>query len=147
MSYYAEEQYQFYNEPVLKARKPHTCDACKLTIPPGHRYVRISWCFDGRIESVKRCLRCQLIHEYLRGLGDGDMWPAEKLDCGEEFEPHWGYAPPEWLQSLAFWAVGDPLPGLNPCSDSGERCRQYWGSKDRCNWVNRDPGHRVLVQK
>lgn len=101
MSHYSEEYYSVYDETRPKARIEHTCDACGDKILAGDYYWRIAIVFEGSAEAVKRCLRCQQIHVHLRGLGD-DMWPDEKLDCGEEYEHHWGKKPPPEIAALAF---------------------------------------------
>jgi hypothetical protein len=70
-------------------------------------YWSIAWVFDGRAQGAKRCERCQTIHKHLRVKGDGDMWPAEQLDCGEEYAAHWGKEPPEDIAALAFALPGE----------------------------------------
>jgi hypothetical protein len=138
MSQYCEERYEVYAENRTTARKAHECDACDGAIAPGDIYYRVRWVYDGSADGVKRCARCQFIHEHLRKLGDGDMWPAEKLDCGEEYEQHWGVKPPAAIAELAFWRPGDPLPAITPCSDLGRWsimvCRDGWWLKQgtRC---------------
>ncbi len=102
MSHSFDEQYSVYDENFPKARKPHTCEACKEPIAVGHRYANVKIVFEGSAETVKRCLRCQEIHEHLRKLGDGEMWPDEKLDCGEEYRDHWRKDPPPEIAALAF---------------------------------------------
>lgn len=115
MSYHCDERYDVYDERRTTARKAHECDACDQVIAPGDIYYRIRWVYDGSADGVKRCIRCQFIHEHLRELGDGEMWPAERLDCGEDYEPHWGHKPPEHIAALAFWNRGEPLPQINLC--------------------------------
>ena len=116
MSHSAEERYAVYNENRQTARKPHTCDACGITIPKGGRYCRVTWVFDGSAGGVKRCLACQYTHEHLRALGEPDgMWPDEELDCGESYEEHWGETP-DVIAALAFWRYGDPLPAHEECA-------------------------------
>lgn len=102
MSHSCDETYEVYNERNTKARKPHVCDACKRIIRPGDMYTRIGIVFDGEVENVKRCLGCQAAHEHLRTLAPGDMWPDEKLNCGEEYEEHWGGPPPEEIARIPF---------------------------------------------
>lgn len=102
MSHSVDETYEVYRERERKARKPHHCAACREPIPPGHRYFTIFILFDGAAETLKRCARCQAIHEHLRELSPGDMWPDERLNCGEEYEEHWGIAPPDAVAELAF---------------------------------------------
>lgn len=102
MSHSVDEAYNFYHEPRRRAAKNHTCDACKETIRKGHEYYDVTWKFEGRLEGVRRCLRCQVIHEHLRTLDRFEMWPDERLSCGEEYEEHWGKKPPAEIAELAF---------------------------------------------
>lgn len=102
MSQAYDETYDVYDERVRRAAKPHTCCACRETIEPGHRYYVIGVVFDGSAESYKRCLKCQTTHEHLRGLAPGELWPDEKLNCGEEYTEHWGCEPPPDIARLAF---------------------------------------------
>ena len=103
MSHEISDCYRSYEELLRRARKEHCCDACKETIRVGDRYARI---FirdsDGQADTIKRCLRCQELHEHLRSLAPGELWPAERLDCGEEYADHWGDGPPEDIAKLAF---------------------------------------------
>lgn len=136
MSHYADEQYDVYHEVRVFARKPHECDAVMCTDPirVGDPYWRISTVYDGRAETIKRCVRCQAIHEHLRTLGD-DTWPDERLDCGEWYRDHWGEDPPPEIQALAFWRPGERLPCDSLCTvetslradcyDWRRRWRQY----------------------
>jgi hypothetical protein len=122
MSHYAEETYDVYHEIRVIARKEHECDSvlCSDPIRPGDNYWRIHTVHDGRHENIKRCIRCQLLHEHLRGLGD-DMWPSETLACGLDYESEWGNPPPPGIAALAFWRPGDPPPALNLCDAEGPR--------------------------
>ena len=109
MSYSFDERYAIYSEREHAARKPHACDACGATVQPGTKYTAIFLLFGAAHENIKRCARCQALHEHLRGLAPGDMWPKEKLDCGQDYEEEWGPVPPH-IAALAFWLSGDPLP-------------------------------------
>lgn len=105
MSYTADETYDIYHETYPKARKPHTCVACRRDIRPGDVYTRVYILFDGSGRTVKRCLRCQSIHLHLRELcreADYDMWPHEALNCGSSYEDEWEVPPPEDIQAIAF---------------------------------------------
>lgn len=104
VSHYFGEEYPVYDERFPRARKPHKCDACGEPIAPGHRYARIGIVSNHSAETLVRCLRCQTIHEHLRGLGDADdrSWPDERLDCGEEYREHWQRDPPADIAALAF---------------------------------------------
>lgn len=97
-----DEVYAVYDERTIKARRPHFCEACDRLIAPGAYYVRVGIVFDGRAWSVRRCGACQKIHEHLRGLGDGEVWPDERLNCGEDYSSVWGVPPPEEMAALAF---------------------------------------------
>ena len=64
--------------------------------------------YDGRAETVKRCLRCEAMHEHLSTLGrDQDMYPAERLDCGQSYKDEWGKEPPPEIAALAFKTGAD----------------------------------------
>lgn len=117
MSYQTDETYDVYNEVHPIARRQHTCSACKEAIEVGHRYTRVSIVIDGEASTVKRCARCQAMHEHLRKLSPGEMWPEEKLDCGLAYLDEWGEDPPEHIAALAFWRPGDPLPTKSEAND------------------------------
>lgn len=108
MSYHYDEVYSVYDEVFPKAVKTHVCDACNETIPVGRRYARVAIIFDGSVETVKRCMRCQDLHQHLRKLGS-ETWPHERLACGKGYEEEWGEPPPEHVAALAF-----ALPGETP---------------------------------
>lgn len=110
MSHACDEYYDVYKETLRCAAKDHQCGACSEPILKGHRYYVISWVFDGSADGCKRCLRCQKIHLHLRGLDPGAMWPDEELNCGEEYEQHWGEKPPPDIAALAF-ETGASLQG------------------------------------
>jgi len=108
MSHDVEEHYTVYEESTRKARKEHECDACDDKIRVGDKYVHVFIVFQGDHETIKRCARCQAIHMHLRQECQGQgMWPAERLDCGEEYEEHWGKAPPDEIAALAFMTADE----------------------------------------
>ena len=102
MSQEADGTYDVYCETLRCAAKQHVCDACAEPIAKGHRYYTITWVYDHSAGGVKRCLRCQAIHKHLRTLGDSYVWPDEELNCGEEYQLHWGVEPPDDIAALAF---------------------------------------------
>jgi hypothetical protein len=106
MSYECDEQYAVYEEKEVRARKFHKCSACGERILPLSRYFRINIVFDGSVETIKRCRRCQALHLHLRTLDDHQsfcsLWPDERLNCGEEYSKHWGQPPPPEIEALAF---------------------------------------------
>ncbi len=105
-----DETYAVYNERKVRARKRHTCDACGEPIEPGHRYWRIAGIYSEGVSSWKRCLRCQKIHLHLRSLDPGgyeQLWPDERLSCGEGYRDHWGVDPPPEIAALAFTSAAD----------------------------------------
>jgi hypothetical protein len=107
-------QASVYRETPRTARVPHKCSACREAIAPGHRYTVIAIVFDGEVKSLKRCARCQALHEHLRGLcrteGDRDEWPDERLNCGHTYSEQWNREPPEEIARLAFALPGDFAP-------------------------------------
>lgn len=110
MSHLTEGTYAVYRERRTRARKAHRCDACNETIESGHLYMRVSWVFDRRASGVKRCLRCQALHEHLRELCGRNAWPDEWLACGLSYETEWGPCPPE-VAALAFTSGGEMQGG------------------------------------
>jgi len=104
-----DDTYDVYDEREPRARKEHRCKACGETIRIGDRYANVKVVFDGTAETIKRCLRCQRMHEHLRTLGDrrDRLWPDEQLNCGEEYEEHWGKKPPDEIAALAFALPGE----------------------------------------
>jgi hypothetical protein len=103
MSHSVEEVYSVYNETVRKARKTHSCAACRSPILPRHYYASVFIVFEGKAETVKRCGSCQTTHLHLRELGDKHgMWPDEKLNCGKSYDGEWGEEPPEEIAALPF---------------------------------------------
>lgn len=61
---------------------------------------------DGDSVTLRRCSRCQTIHEHLRQLCESqERWPDEQLNCGEDYEEEWGKLPPE-IAALAFTLPG-----------------------------------------
>jgi hypothetical protein len=115
VSHESDHACELYDELlVAHARIPHLCSACRDTIPVHHSYWRITIIDEGDFQVVKRCLRCQLIHLHLRTLGGDDMWPNERLDCGEEYKQHWGREPPPEIAALAFLSASDTPQGAEP---------------------------------
>lgn len=100
MSHSCDGTYEVYDERRRRARVEHRCHACKEPIRVGDLYCVTFIVFEG-VESVKRCLRCQAIHEHLRDKSP-DLWPDERLNCGEEYRQHWGEEPPAEIAALAF---------------------------------------------
>jgi hypothetical protein len=114
MSHAIDETYDVYSETFHRARKAHRCCACDSTIRRGDRYARIFLIFQRDPELVLRCLRCQTIHKHLRDLDPGATWPAERLDCGEEYAEHWGKQPPAEIAEIAFMTDDEAQQRLAP---------------------------------
>jgi hypothetical protein len=102
VSHSCDETYDVYDETAVRARIAHRCGACGETIRCGDRYTKVHIVFQASAETIKRCLRCQAIHEHLRGLDPGETWPDERLDCGQDYEADWGEPPPDEVARLAF---------------------------------------------
>lgn len=153
MSHSCDETYDVYEERRRVARKAHECDACDLPIRPGDLYYAVSLVWDGTAETVKRCARCQMMHEHLRELAPGETWPDERLNCGHDYRDQWECDPPAWVAALAFWMPGDPLPARESCtvlppywSPKALACRNGWSPTSECRrkpWpVNASPAHQ-----
>lgn len=114
MSYEADGSYSRYAKTRRKARKEHLCDACDNVIKPGHYYMRIYTVFDGCSDTIIRCGSCETTHVHLTELcreSDDDMWPSERLDCGESYKGHWEREPPPEIAALPF-LIGDDVGAL-----------------------------------
>jgi len=59
--------WQFFNADLVKARKPHTCCACRNMIAPGETYERSAGKFDGYFHSYRTCLTCVRIRTEFAG--------------------------------------------------------------------------------
>lgn len=114
MSHVIDDAYDVYTERARVARKEHSCDACAEMIRAGDLYHVVSIVFRGTARSVRRCVRCQQIHLHLRELAPDDMWPNERLACGEEYREHWGSDPPEEIAALAFATADEMQGGRSP---------------------------------
>lgn len=121
MSYTVNEYYSVYHEIRVIARKEHECDSvlCSEPIRKGDSYWRIQIVFDGGAKTIKRCIRCQHLHVHLRGLGDYETWPDERLNCGLTYEEEWGKVP-DHIAALAFWKPGEKLPCQWICTNLKE---------------------------
>lgn len=88
-----------------RARKEHTCYACRETIARTHVYHYSSGIDrDGEPYDYKHCARCWKIFEALwADTSEGVQWD---LDCGEVWED-----PPDQVAALAFALPGEILPG------------------------------------
>jgi hypothetical protein len=59
----ADAYNDFYNESVVKARKPHKCCECQATIPVGTRYQRVGGKSEGDVWTATSCLPCAEIRK------------------------------------------------------------------------------------
>ena len=132
MSCSIDEYYAQYDEAMKHALEDIKCSACAETIQSGQIYTLVAiwrqedatedgdgegyeagnesddglFLTDEPSETLNRCARCQAIHVHLRDLGQ-EMWPDEQLNCGEEYEEHWGKEPPPEIAALAFALPGE----------------------------------------
>ena len=106
-----EEYAAVYRDSWRRARKSHECDACDLTIEPGHQYHITFTVFEGAPDMTKRCARCQAIYEHLTSRMDTREEVCNpKLNCGHEYRERWEEDPPENIAALAFWLPKDGKP-------------------------------------
>lgn len=124
----------FHRETRRRARVNHTCSACRETIERGQFYVlAVAGGSDG-IDTIKRCLRCELIYEHLIEVSPAGEFPDAHLNCGHTYEEVHDNPPPAWLAALAFWRPGDPLPATRACSSPPRNsyCSRHRGTWSRC---------------
>jgi predicted RNA-binding Zn-ribbon protein involved in translation (DUF1610 family) len=96
-----------FTESIVRARKAHKCHACGETIRAGDKYSSTFLVWEGTAETIKRCARCQTIHLHLRKVRDPETYPAERLDCGDDYEDVHGEPPPDDIAALAFALPGE----------------------------------------
>lgn len=111
MSHSVDETYTVYRKDHRRARKPHTCCACRVSIPIGHVYSYTFAVWDGHHETWDRCLRCDAIFDALvKRLSDRDEWPDEDLNCGHTWGENGEAVPPE-VERLAFVSAAEMQSG------------------------------------
>jgi hypothetical protein len=113
MSHEGDEACSVHREHTRTARRPHWCSACGDPISPGHRYVYLFVVWDGDTYQTRRCLRCQAIHVHLRERCRDERpecYPADALDCGEDYRENWGEDPPVEIAALAFVTGAEMQP-------------------------------------
>lgn len=111
MSYEIDGYADFYLTKTRRARVAHRCSACGLTIHPGERYQNIRAGYEGLVDTIKRCGRCETTYRHLLARCDGFTAIDERLDCGEQYEDEWGETPPAALQAVIF-ATSDEASAL-----------------------------------
>lgn len=111
MSGYSNESNTHSLTQIRRARKEHTCCACRISIKPGHLYQIDKALFDGYWETWKRCGRCVAIYNHLAekmtgarnaGLRDREEYIEVALNCGHTYQAEWGEEPPPEIANLAF---------------------------------------------
>jgi hypothetical protein len=88
-----EAMSDFHTATFPKARKPHTCEECRLPVAIGDRYARHAGAFDGMGYALPLCLRCDALNNY--------AWKiARQIGCdGEDGPPFGGIV--AWLVTVA----------------------------------------------
>jgi hypothetical protein len=68
---------EMYDATFVVGRKAHTCTECGDAIPKGIRHQRISYRFDGRFWTDRRCPPCQeTAGEFNHCIIGGMLWQA-----------------------------------------------------------------------
>lgn len=55
----------FYTATTHRARCIHKCEECRRLIQKGERYVRSSGKWEGRVDTFKHCLHCNVLVSWL----------------------------------------------------------------------------------
>ena len=112
---------------VKSARKAHQCSACRGDIRKGDRYSYTAFVFEGEVETIKRCLRCEYIYQTLRNdLGAGRISDEDtdyiepRLDCGHRYEDTHAEPMPDHLARVAFMTL-DEIQALDFSAIERER--------------------------
>jgi hypothetical protein len=82
--------------PVYSARKPHRCNGCGLTIPPGASYLRVFYVGD-RAQTERACVGCwAALHTFCEAHGvdslapgDLDFWLRDCIGENDDEEDVW----------------------------------------------------------
>jgi len=82
-----DEENEFYDETLVRARKPHRCCECHETIPVGVQYQRVAGKSDGRIWTATTCASCTEIRKaFVCGTWTfGELWESIQ----EQMFPIW----------------------------------------------------------
>ena len=88
--YCDHESAEFLVERTRKARKPHRCEACTVTILPGEQYEQVVAKCDGRIENFATCADCVALREYVTAHIPCFCWTYQELfdESREEMREH-----------------------------------------------------------
>lgn len=87
-----------------RARNEHVCSCCDQTIRRGDVYVYEFAVLEGQAETLRRCLRCQVIYEHLleRHSGIDDAGVDRELNCSHTYDEVFREDPPPEIERLAF---------------------------------------------
>ncbi len=108
MSVEADGSCTVHRTRIVKARKKHSCVACRETIRKGDRYRYTFQVFDGDSSSFRHCLRCNaMISAIDREQTDPDHTTDAELNCGHTWEDVFEEPPPEEVARLAFMSRDD----------------------------------------
>ena len=98
---------QFWHEEWRRARKQHTCYACRETIQPKYLYHYSAGSWDGHFQTFKHCARCWKVFRTLEDANDWGDAIDLGLNCGETYDgddPEMlalAFASPDEVQSWA----------------------------------------------
>lgn len=103
MSEYADECCVVHRHKICRARKEHTCSACRATIRPGDYYASVFALSNAcGPENFRRCGACERTWQHLMGkcaehnrLNNDSLFPLEDLSCGKAYTEEWGDVPDE----------------------------------------------------
>lgn len=84
MSYYCDNPAKFYDEKLVKARKPHKCCETKREIQPGERYWRIRGMWEDDDKPSTFCQSEAAYHfaRFLNGVGTPREYQEECIPFG-----------------------------------------------------------------
>lgn len=101
-----------YIESTVGSRTEAECSACDEVIPLGEYHTSVRILFEGQWETLRRCRRCQAMHEHLRSLQHcyDESWPDDRLNCGHDYNDVHRVQPPPHIAALAFLLPGEVVP-------------------------------------
>ena len=83
-----DENVTIFINTIRKARKSHLCNECGRTIARKEPYHFLSGLWDGRFDSYKTCLHCQIGQHWLQRQCRGFLLGMTQEDLQEHFEEY-----------------------------------------------------------
>lgn len=123
---------EFYNERHPRARKVHTCEACRREIRPGEVYCRQTGTWEGDFFSRAWCSDCELVMSYFFDrLAAEDVFDYDEVEYAMQEEICYSCEHSQWKKNdcteKSIWHCPIILKG---CEGFYEQRRAYCTGKE-----------------